>query len=967
MFKFLVFITISFVRFQSNAAVNPSTDWKVWPLKNFDLIYDAKRQGLADLIASRLNSHAQNLSQYFDEFPDKVAIVINDSTDLTNGFATPFPYSMIMLYPTLPSIQDSISDYQDWFHELTIHEYAHILSFEPRNGVFKVLNSVFGSIATPNMLLPRWFLEGIAVEIETKESAGGRLRSSSQDAYARALTLDSKWQDFSIADINESGSTEYPFGANPYIFGSWMWSHWNNKYSKEFSKKLHTRYSSRVPYFLEAPLEDLTEDGFAKNFSDAKLDLTDKAEKQIQQLKALPITTVKTLSHKDIESLQGSLSPDGKKLATINRKDNLKKQVRIYSRLSKDPEWSLDESYKKLPSGNIQRISWGVNSEALFYDRIMTIDEFNERSDFFKYDLQKDKSIRLTKNLGGRELDINVDQARVVFVKLSPGRTDLALGTIQKNSDDDEIISDVRILYAGNFQTRISFPTFINAHQIIFSERESVKNIPSQEKLWLFDLNTLSKKPILTSYKNARFAKPWQDKILFTSDQNGVPNIYVSQEPFEIARPVSHTLTSMTQAFGEPDGLKIYATELTSVGNNIVTFEPSAQLTAELPKIKSLLSDRYEKPFFNQATSVSTENVYDYSPWRYLVPRYWLPSIYFTNDKSLVGLQTSASDPLGKHSYAIYSAFDSTVTRPQTSFSYLNQTTPVLIQSIYLDNSASTYFSSLDYRRQLARLSGSLQLSSLSTDLYVSSGWIWKKRGFNFNLSSNDAEYHGPTVGFVYSNTAFSGEQISPESGYHLSLNHNRFLDKNNFTGFNETLFSGSFYQQAPLPEHHAIMLRHTNRYIDNIVTNEELEPSTDYATFANSSIPQFAIRGFPASTFLIKNAALSTLEYRFPLRNVNKGIGDTAPLYIKRFHGALVADVLQTDAFAYSKANKTYTRVFNSETFSSFGAEAKVDLTLGYHFGLTMFYGVYWPSNNPYVKENSSVIGFQLQQTLNL
>ncbi len=965
----MTFVSLAFLtpNLKSYAAVNPDTDWKVWSLKNFDLIYDAKQQGLADIIAARLVTYDQLLSAYFQEFPNKVAIVINDSTDVTNGFASPFPYQMIMLYPTLPSIQDSISDYQDWFHELAIHEYAHILSFEPRNGIFKVLNSVFGSIATPNMLLPRWFLEGVAVEVETKESAGGRLRSASQDAYARALTLDSKWSNFTVADINESGSTEYPFGANPYIFGSWMWSYWNNKYSKEFSKKLHTRYSERVPYFLEAPLEELTEDGFAKNFSDAKSDLNHRAEKQIQQLKALPTTSVSTLLHNDIESLQGSISPDGKLLATLNRKDNLKKQIRIYSRPSYEAAWVIDESYKKLPSGNVQRISWSPDSEALFYDRIMTINEFNERSDFFKYNLKNNKNTRLTKNLGGRELDINADQSRVVFVKLSPGRTDLALGFIKQDEDGDETISDVRILYAGNFQTRISFPTFINAHQIIFSERESVKNTPAQEKLWLFDLNTLSKKQILSSYKNTRFVKPWQDKVLFTSDQNGVPNIYVSQEPFDTARPVSHTLTSMTQPFGEPEGLRIYATELTSRGNNIVSFEPSSQLTAELPKVKSLLEDRYDKPFFNPAHSVSSETISDYSPWSYLIPRYWLPSIYFTNDRSVTGFQTSASDPLGKHSYAVYSAFDSALARPQTSFSYLNQSTPVLIQSIYLDTSASTYFTNLDYRRQLAQLSGSLQLSSLSTDLYISSGWIWKKRGFNFNLSSNDTEYHGPNLSAVYSNTGFSGEQVSPEGGYHLSLNHSRFLNKPNFVGFNETLFSGSYYQQAPLPEHHAIMLRHTNRYIDNNVSTEELEPSLDYATFANSSIPQFAIRGFPAATFLIKNAALSTLEYRFPIRNVNNGIGDTAPLYIKRLHGAIIADALQADAFAYSKANKSYTRVFNSETFSSLGAEVKADITLGYHFGLTVFYGAYWPSNNPYVKESSTVIGFQLQQTLNL
>lgn len=46
----------------------------------------------------------------------------------------------------------------------------------------KFFKTFLGSIVAPTLLLPRWWHEGIAVEMETRFSNFGRLRSTYQDA-----------------------------------------------------------------------------------------------------------------------------------------------------------------------------------------------------------------------------------------------------------------------------------------------------------------------------------------------------------------------------------------------------------------------------------------------------------------------------------------------------------------------------------------------------------------------------------------------------------------------------------------------------------------------------------------------------------------------------------------------------------------------------------------------------------------
>lgn len=55
------------------------------------------------------------------------------------------------------------------------HEIAHYVQFQQESGPWRILNRVFGNLASPQLGLDAWFAEGLAVYIETSLQGSGRL------------------------------------------------------------------------------------------------------------------------------------------------------------------------------------------------------------------------------------------------------------------------------------------------------------------------------------------------------------------------------------------------------------------------------------------------------------------------------------------------------------------------------------------------------------------------------------------------------------------------------------------------------------------------------------------------------------------------------------------------------------------------------------------------------------------------
>ena len=957
MLKYILTLNLLLCVFLSSVAsaqleVPPNLNFKKIRTAHFDIIYNAERQDLGLLYAEKLEKAHAYLAHFFSKVPERTVVIINDKTDITNGYATRVPYPHIMAYPVLPGPEESLADSGDWAFELLSHEYTHVLNFEPAVGVMAWVRGIFGTIAAPNLLLPRWWKEGLAVQMETRLSHFGRLRSVYQDASLRALAESDRLMDFSLAEANEFIPT-WPEGGRPYLFGSIMWSQMVADRGDAVINTLNLRHGARVPFWVEVPAEESFGRSYSQEYDRALRETQVRAKNQVNSLKTVAITPVQTLPVAAKYLSAPTISPDGKYLAMVTVSDTDRREVRILKRNEKTHNFVGGDELKTLeefkekelapvtldgpPSGSIQRVSWFHSRPKLIYDKVDAINRIERYSDLSTYDLTSQKTEKLTKGLRAREPSLSPDDQSVVFVKLSGGKTELATLSLTENKS-------VEVLFSGALQERISFPTFLNAKEILFSLRKD----NGAENLYRYDLTTKTATPVLTEYPNSRFAEVTPEGVFFTSSANGTHNIYLADLNLKSAHPVSHTTTAFFTFGWDPLTQDLYSTEMSPHGMEVVRLDSKdwKATPAALPQIKALFADRYPDIPNLEVPPLQYE-VEDYSVGHYLWPRYWIP--FFSSSSSDTGAvfsaTTSGFDPLKKHSYTIVGSWDTGLNRGSLQGTYLNQQTslPVLL-NLYQQNS---YLS--DVNNRITDTGGALSILPdifrLSRYLSLQTGWQYFQRETNFGTATVKRE--GPFGILSFANYSQSGEQVSPEEGFGGYLGAYDYIQTQDYLAHSQFTGGGVVYVSQFLPDRHAIMLK-----VNGVYTPEEISPIYGVQTYSlpvapDSTLPVYVMRGYKTGQFFGRNLVNANLEYRFPIKKIYRGSG-TDPLYFHRLNGALVADGVALDGRYVNDKDQVYEVVTMKRQFFSLGAEAKLETTIGYTFPISFVLGYYFAMNTP-------------------
>ncbi len=971
-FPFIVFTLIFLFVSVSNAQleVPPDLKWKTLRTPHFEVIFNAERQDLGRLYAEKLELAYEKLQPYFTKKPEVTVVIINDKTDITNGYATRIPYPHIMAYPVLPGPEESLADIGDWAYELLVHEYTHILTFEPAGGVMQPLRSIFGTIISPNLLLPSWWKEGVAVEMESRLSHHGRLRSIYQDATLRAMVESQTLHQFDLAEVNEMIPT-WPEGMRPYLFGSIMWNQMAQEHGVSIVDDLHDRHGRRVPYFIEQPAQDLLKKSYVDQYNLALHDLNERVQAQIEKLKEIP-PTPHVLPKNNFHSVSApAISPDGKHLALITEDYSASRSIKLITRENiqdsfldakmTDTVERFNEAFEPAAqqdgplTGTIQRVSWFPDSERIIYDKLAYVNRIERYSDLHIYNLTSKKTKALTEGLRAREPSVSPNSERVVFIKLEGGRTSLA--TLNMAAPKET----VDVLLAPPLQERISYPFFWDDKTIIFSWRKA----DGREHLYRLNIEEKNPQQILAEYPSARFAKKVPQGLLFTSSKNGTHNLYVADSNLNIAKPVSHTLTAFFAADLDTVRNDIFATMMTAQGHRVVTMFPQDwQKTPDrLPEIKSLYAERFANSptaeEVSKANSLAAEaELTDYQAAGYLWPQYWIPFISGSSSETgiVISAQTSGFDPLKKHTYSLLASWDTALNQGSIQGSYLNQVThlPMMLtgykQSSYLGDISNDI---TDYGVIAAGLPNVFALSRYAS---LQLGWRYLER----STDTTSVKRTGPTAYFGYANYSQAGAQISPESGLGFYLGATHFIQQNDYLSHSQYLAGGEIYFSRFLPQHNSIMLR-----LNGLHTPEKIPSlygaATESLVFVpDSPAPQYIFRGYKRGQIYGRNLATLNAEYRFPIKNIYAGSG-TDPLFLRRLSGAFVVDGAAADGvLLLEESSPGYQMIRMNHQFWSAGVEAKLETTLGYLFPVNIVIGYYAPLNSP--DGNSGMINTTLQ-----
>jgi hypothetical protein len=199
-------------------AGDPRLEWYTIDAGRFRVHFHGGLEPLAQRAALVATQLEQQLSGLLGSQPTETTeIVLSDSSDSANGFASSLPYAAVRLYVTAPDDMSALGEYDDWLSMLISHEDTHIVHIGSISGIPALINAVLGKQAVPNQMQPRWLIEGLAVYAETRLSGGGRLRSPAFDMMLRADVID---KNFASLDQVTGDPRRWPSGSIYYLYGS---------------------------------------------------------------------------------------------------------------------------------------------------------------------------------------------------------------------------------------------------------------------------------------------------------------------------------------------------------------------------------------------------------------------------------------------------------------------------------------------------------------------------------------------------------------------------------------------------------------------------------------------------------------------------------------------------------------------------------------------------------------------------
>jgi len=154
-------------------AMLPTHRWYTLETAHFRVHYPEGWEDLARRVARAAEGARGKVVQFVGTDPGKVDIAIDPYTDFSNGYAILLP-THIGIFPTFPQGKWAGAR-GDWLEMLVTHEYTHIAHMHTAEGLTWLSKEIFGEIGLlPNLFVPTWLVEGLAVYSETIHTRGGR-------------------------------------------------------------------------------------------------------------------------------------------------------------------------------------------------------------------------------------------------------------------------------------------------------------------------------------------------------------------------------------------------------------------------------------------------------------------------------------------------------------------------------------------------------------------------------------------------------------------------------------------------------------------------------------------------------------------------------------------------------------------------------------------------------------------------
>jgi hypothetical protein len=242
--------------------------WKTLKTDEFVLFYPAGRENQALAALGTLERYRGYVEALVGRTGRRLPVVLPDAGTDSNGF-TDFVFRRIHLYLYPPS-DGELAFGPSWWAEVGVHEYTHWLHLTSASGLPGALAWALGDAYAPNVFIPEWLTEGLAVYAESGFSPyAGRLNDGTFDAYLAARMRSRRPP--SLVQTSFSPPA-YPGGGASYLFGGEFLRYLAETYGREALARFIRAYGASALSYLSPllPLVGLDRTAravFGKRFS----------------------------------------------------------------------------------------------------------------------------------------------------------------------------------------------------------------------------------------------------------------------------------------------------------------------------------------------------------------------------------------------------------------------------------------------------------------------------------------------------------------------------------------------------------------------------------------------------------------------------------------------------------------------------------------------------------------------------
>ena len=888
-------------------ATDPSEQWKTLVSDHFEVHYLDAYSSQAKRAAFIAEQQYTELQSDFSWTPkERISMVITDEFDQANGSATPLPFNKVILRLTPPDKVGQLDDYDDWLALLIEHELTHIFHMDKASGKVMGLRNIFGRyiLLFPNVFQPSWFLEGLATDKETHQGIG-RGQSSSFEMLMREEVNKGL---LAVNTVNLPADSQ-PLGRH-YLYGVYFYQFLRDTYGEESIKRLVENYSNNLlPFSINSNSKSVFGKDISELWQEFSVYLTKHFSIQIDKLKKSGIkkgVVVVNKPHK-LSSID-FLDSD----AMIYIEDDLESPSQLV-KIENSKKYTLTElnsnSYFDIGSDN-----------KVYISQVDYCDEYHIYYDLYRYDLVSGQIKQLTKCSRYKHFSVSKQNNKLVAVKTVYSMPQIDL------LDNNGVF--VKTLWKGVYGDVISHIDWSEKRNKLLITK---KQLNKSWNIYEFDLNTKEWSDVAVDeaiFQQAQYAAD-EEGILFSSDLSGVYNIY--KKPFSSDRYVA--ITNVVSGAFSPmqHNNKLFYQKFERNGYSILSadLEPSTVLSIKKNKEPVI---RFDK---NIADLSNNYLIKDYSPWSDLKPKFWFPWLLIQNNASEIGFVTSSNDSLSHHFYQLnlFYGYEQEDLLGLFFYQYTNWLALVLSKenSIYSNN--LTGLTDLIRTNQQWQVRLTLPFTKIKERWRFNLGFIDNQEKDTYR-AAGVAGFQDQKDGLLGLRALYDSKQSfikgnSPETGRDVLLvTESSDVFDSDYSGTTTTLDWREYFR---LGLHHTLALRYVVGNADQTMRAYKLgglESDWDNVTIFNPQVVRtlfnkrtYSLRGYAENIQTGNNIELASVEWRFPLLHIEKGI--MAP----------PVGIMKHSARLFTEMGASWTDNQEKKMLRSVGAEWIIDVNIFYRF----------------------------------